>query len=144
MKKKFSWDAAFITAGIGLFIGLIIFSFGRKHLLKAAEMKPAEEGDSKISDVLLKVFVPAIVAAIIGWFVPTLIFGKDIFGSTNTDAFIFACIPVIYFYISLYFKAKEDEKKPIGTLLSIFLVSMFFWAIFKQNGTCLLYTSRCV
>lgn len=137
MRNKFSWDAAFISAGIGLFIGLIIFSFGRKHLVKAAEMKPAEAGDSKISDVLLKVFVPAIVAAVIGWFLPTQIFGKDIFGSTNTDAFIFACIPVIYFYASLYFKAKEDEKKPIGTLLSIFLVSMFFWAIFKQNGTAL-------
>jgi POT family proton-dependent oligopeptide transporter len=132
MRNKFSWDAAFISAGIGLLVGLVIFSFGRKHLVKANEMKPAEEGDSKISDVLLKVFLPAILAAIFGYFIP-----KDIFGSDITDAFIFACIPVIYFYASLYFKAKEDEKKPIGTLLSIFLVSMFFWAIFKQNGTAL-------
>lgn len=132
MRNRFSWDAAFISAGVGLLAGLVIFSFGRKHLVKASEMKPAEEGDSKISDVLLKVFLPAIVAAIIGYFIP-----KDIFGSDITDAFIFACVPVIYFYASLYFKAKEDEKKPIGTLLSIFLVSMFFWAIFKQNGTAL-------
>ena len=132
MRNKFSWDAAFISAGVGLLLGLVIFSFGRKHLAKANEMKPAEEGDSKISDVLLKVFLPAILAAVVGYFIP-----NDIFGSDITDAFIFACIPVIYFYVSLYFKAKEDEKRPIGTLLSIFLVSMFFWAIFKQNGTAL-------
>ena len=44
---------------------------------------------------------------------------------------------MIYFYASLYFKANSDEKRPIGALLSIFLVSMFFWAIFKQNGTAL-------
>ena len=30
-------------------------------------MKPAEKGDTKISDVLIKVFVPAIVAGVIGW-----------------------------------------------------------------------------
>jgi POT family proton-dependent oligopeptide transporter len=120
-----------------MFLGLIIFSFGLKHVKKASEMKPAEKGDTKISDVLVKVFLPAIIAGAIGWVVPTLVLGKTIFGSTNTDAFIFACIPVIYFYASLYFKANSDEKRPIGALLSIFLVSMFFWAIFKQNGTAL-------
>ena len=137
MRNKFGWGEAFITAGIGMFLGLIIFSFGLKHVKKASEMKPAEKGDTKISDVLVKVFLPAIIAGAIGWVVPTLVLGKTIFGSTNTDAFIFACIPVIYFYASLYFKANSDEKRPIGALLSIFLVSMFFWAIFKQNGTAL-------
>ena len=149
MRNKFGWGEAFITAGIGMFLGLIIFSFGLKHVKKASEMKPAEKGDTKISDVLVKVFLPAIIAGAIGWVVPTLILGKTIFGSTNTDAFIFACIPVIYFYASLYFKANSDEKRPIGALLSIFLVSMFFWAIFKQNGTALTrwanyYTDRSV
>jgi POT family proton-dependent oligopeptide transporter len=86
------------------------FSFGLKHVKKASEMKPAEKGDTKISDVLVKVFLPAIIAGAIGWVVPTLILGKTIFGSTNTDAFIFACVPVIYFYASLYFKANSEEK----------------------------------
>lgn len=149
MRNKFGWGEAFITAGIGMFLGLIIFSFGLKHVKKASEMKPAEKGDTKISDVLAKVFLPAIIAGAIGWVVPTLVLGKTIFGSTNTDAFIFACIPVIYFYASLYFKANSEEKRPIGALLSIFLVSMFFWAIFKQNGTALTrwanyYTDRSV
>ncbi|KUY20197.1 amino acid transporter [Elizabethkingia miricola] len=144
MRNKFGWGEAFITAGVGMLLGLVIFSLGRRHIRHATEMKPAEKGDTKISDVLIKVFVPAIVAGVIGWVIP-----GNIFGSDNTDAFIFACIPVIYFYISLYFKAKSDEKRPIGALLLIFLVSMFFWAIFKQNGTALTrwanyYTDRTV
>ncbi|MDQ8747993.1 peptide MFS transporter [Elizabethkingia miricola] len=144
MRNKFGWGEAFITAGVGMLLGLVIFSLGRRHIRQATEMKPAEKGDTKISDVLIKVFVPAIVAGVIGWVIP-----GNIFGSDNTDAFIFACIPVIYFYISLYFKAKSDEKRPIGALLLIFLVSMFFWAIFKQNGTALTrwanyYTDRTV
>ncbi|PUB31010.1 POT family proton-dependent oligopeptide transporter [Elizabethkingia sp. YR214] len=144
MRNKFGWGEAFITAGVGMLLGLIIFSLGRKHIRQATEMKPAEKGDTKISDVLIKVFVPAIIAGVIGWVIP-----GNIFGSDNTDAFIFACVPVIYFYISLYFKAKSDEKRPIGALLLIFMVSMFFWAIFKQNGTALTrwanyYTDRTV
>lgn len=144
MRNKYGWGPAFITAGIGMLLGLVIFSLGRKHYVEAVKMKPVQAGDTKISEILMKVFLPALVAGAIGWFIP-----GNIFGSDNTDAFIFACIPVIYFYVSLYFKANPKEKPAIGALLSIFLVSMFFWAVFKQNGTALTrwanyYTERTV
>ena len=144
MRNKFGWGEAFITAGVGMFIGLIIFSLGRKHIIKANIMKPVQEGDTKISDVLVKVFLPAIVAGVIGWMIP-----GNIFGSDSTDAFIFACLPVIYFYVMLLVKANAEDKKPIGALLAIFAVSLMFWAVFKQNGTALTrwanyYTDRSV
>lgn len=149
MRNKFGWGEAFITAGVGMLLGLVIFTIGRKHYIHAAQMKPKQEGDTKLSEILMKVFVPAIIAGVIGWFVPTMILGSNVFGSTNTDAFIFACVPVIYFYVSLYFKSNKLEKPAIGALLSIFLISMFFWAVFKQNGTALTrwanyYTDRSV
>ncbi len=149
MRNKFGWGEAFITAGVGMLLALVIFTIGRKHYEHAAVMKPTKEGDTKLSEILIKVFVPAIVAGVIGWFVPTMISGSDFFGSTNTDAFIFACVPVVYFYLSLYFKANKTEKPAIGALLSIFCICMFFWAVFKQNGTALTrwvnyYTDRSV
>ncbi len=149
MRNKFGWGEAFITAGVGMLLGLVIFTVGMKHYRHAAVMKPSQEGDTKLSEILLKVFAPAILAGTIGWFVPSLIFGTNLFGSTNTDAFIFACVPVIYFYVSLYFKSNPLEKPAIGALLSIFLISMFFWAVFKQNGTALTrwanyYTERSI
>lgn len=144
MRNKFGWGEAFMTAGVGMFLGLIIFSLGRKHILKANVIKPAQEGDTKISDVLVKVFLPAIVAGLIGWIIP-----GNIFGSDSTDAFIFACLPVVYFYVMLYVKANAEDKRPIGALLAIFAVSLMFWAVFKQNGTALTrwanyYTDRSV
>lgn len=144
MRNKFGWGEAFITAGVGMFLGLLIFSLGRKHILKANVMKPVQEGDTKISDILVKVFLPAIIAGIIGWVIP-----GNIFGSDSTDAFIFACLPVVYFYVMLYVKANSDDKRPIGALLAIFAVSLMFWAVFKQNGTALTrwanyYTDRSV
>ncbi|MBP0613611.1 peptide MFS transporter [Chryseobacterium sp. cx-311] len=144
MRNKFGWGEAFITAGVGMFLGLIIFSIGRKYILKANIMKPVQEGDTKISDVLVKVFLPAIIAGVIGWVIP-----GNVFGSDSTDAFIFACLPVVYFYLMLYVKANAEDKRPIGALLAIFAVSLMFWAVFKQNGTALTrwanyYTDRSV
>jgi len=85
--------------------------------------------------------VPSVIFGIIGWFIKGIASDTNIdcavFGSDSTDAFIFACIPVVYFYGSLYFKAKAEEKRPIGALLSIFAVVILFWAVFKLNGSAL-------
>lgn len=144
MRNKFDWGAAFITAGVGMFLGLIIFSFGLKHFKHANVIKPKQEGDIGFNKVLLYVFVPAIIAGFIGWIIP-----GNILGSDSTDAFIFACIPIVVFYVSLYFRANPLEKRPIAALLAIFGVSVMFWAVFKQNGTALtrwanFYTERSV
>lgn len=144
MRNKFGWGAAFASAGIGLFLGLIIFTIGLKYIKEANVMKPAEKGDVGISKVLTFVFLPAIIAGFIGWKIP-----GNILGSDSTDAFIFACIPVVIFYISLYFRANTIDKRPIAALLAIFAVSVMFWAVFKQNGTALTrwanyYTERSV
>lgn len=144
MRNQFGWGAAFATAGIGMFVGLVIFTIGMPHIKEANVIKPKEKEDMGISQVLLYVFLPAMIAGIIGWIIP-----GNLLGSDSTDAFICATIPVIIFYLSLYFKANASDKKPIAALLSIFAVSMMFWAVFKQNGTALTrwakyYTDRSV
>ena len=144
MRNKYGWGEAFVTAGVGMFIGLIIFSLGRKHVVHANVMKPVQEGDATIGSILVKVFLPAVIAGVIGWVIP-----GNIFGSDSTDAFIFACVPVVIFYISIYVSANAEDKRSIGALLAIFAVSMMFWAVFKQNGTALTrwanyYTNRSV
>lgn len=142
MRNKFGWEAAFITAGAGMFVGLIIFSIGLKHY-KDANIRPvAHKEDMSISKVLSVVFLPAIIAGILGWMIP-----GNILGSDSTDAFICATIPVILFFVSLYLKVEKIDKRPIAALLAIFTVSIMFWAVFKQNGTALtrwakFYTDR--
>lgn len=144
MRNKFGWGEAFITAGVGMYVGLIVFTIGLKHVKSANVLKPKQEGDVGIGGILLKVFLPAILVGGLGWIIP-----GNIFGSDSTDAFIFACLPVIGFYLSLYLRASKEDKKPIGALLAIFAVGIMFWAVFKQNGTALTrwanyYTDRAV
>lgn len=132
MRNKYSWSAAFATAGIGMFLGLIVFTFGLKHIRHADVLKPVEKGDASMGTVFGGVFLPALVAGVIGWMLP-----GNFLGSDSTDGFIAAAIPVVIFYISLYVKANATDKRPIAALLTIFALSLVFWAVFKQNGTAL-------
>ncbi len=126
------WGAAFIAAGIGMFIGVIIFLVGTRHYKAFDIKKGVSENDMSMTRIVMLILVPSVVAGIIGWLIPGTLVGSD-----STDAFIFACIPVIYFYTSLYFKAKPEDKRPIAALLAIFAVVVLFWAVFKQNGSAL-------
>lgn len=142
MRNKYGWSYAFATAGIGMFVGLIVYFIGLKHYKHADVLKPAQKEDMPLSKIFTTVFLPAIVVGLSAWFIP-----GNIFGSDSTDAFIFATIPIIIFYVGLYVKASLSDKKPLAALLTIMLVSVMFWAVFKQNGTSLttwaqFYTDR--
>jgi POT family proton-dependent oligopeptide transporter len=132
MRNKYSWSAAFATAGIGMFIGLIVFTIGLKHIRPGDVIKPVEKGDASMGKVFGGVFLPALMAGVIGWLLP-----GNYLGSDSTDGFIAAAIPVVIFYISLWAKANPTDKRPIAALLAIFALSAVFWAVFKQNGTAL-------
>jgi POT family proton-dependent oligopeptide transporter len=131
------WGFAFIAAGIGMFIGVATFISGLKHYNTFDVKKGIKEGDMSFLKIVLVILVPSVIAGIIGWILPAKLFGHPLVGSASTDAFIFACIPVIYFYGSLLAKADKEEKRPIAALLTIFAVVILFWAVFKQNGTAL-------
>ncbi len=128
----YGWAYAFAAAGVGMFIGVIIFFIGTKHYAAYDIKKGVQQGDMSFTRIVMLILVPSIVAGVIGWLIP-----GDFFGSDSTDAFIFACIPVIYFYTSLYVSAEKSEKRPIAALLAIFAVVVLFWAVFKQNGSAL-------
>lgn len=126
------WGYAFIAAGIGMFIGVTVFLSGTKHYIQYDVKKGVQPGDMSFTRIIMIILVPSVVAGVIGWMIPGSIFGSD-----STDAFIFACIPVIYFYASIYLKASKEEKRPIAAMLAIFAAVILFWAVFKQNGSAL-------
>jgi proton-dependent oligopeptide transporter, POT family len=126
------WKYAFVSAGIGMFLGVVIFLFGDKEFKAADVRKPLQQGDLSLSKIMFLIILPAIVAGILGWFIPGNILGKD-----STDAFICACIPVLILYATIYSRSNSEEKKPVGALLAIFVSVILFWAVFKQNGSAL-------
>jgi proton-dependent oligopeptide transporter, POT family len=142
MRNKIGWHGAFMAAGIGMFIGVITFWIGIKHYKDVDVRKEPKPEDKPLLMQFMKVLLAGLIFAFAGWMIP-----GDVFGSDSTDAFFMFCIPVIYFYASIYKKANTEERKPLGTMFTIFLIVILFWAIFKQNGSALttyaeFYTDR--
>ncbi len=132
MRNKIGWNAAFISAGVGMFIGVFTFWAGMKHYKHVDVRKEPKPEDKPFIMQFVKVLIAGLVFSIIGWMIPGSLFDSD-----STDAFFMFCIPVVYFYASIYKKATAEERKPLGTMFTIFIVVILFWAIFKQNGSAL-------
>lgn len=144
MRNNYGWGYAFLAAGVGMLVGIIIFLAGTRHIKEADIVKRTDNSGSDITKVLLYVFLPAIICGFAAWMIP-----GNIFGSDSNDAFLFGCVPVIIFYISLIFRAPKHERSQIKALLAIFAIMVVFWAVFKQNATSLTtfadsYTERSI
>ncbi len=142
LRNNFSWGAAFAAAGIGMFVGVIIFWIGNKHYAHADVRKPVKPEDMPVSKILGITLLPALIAGYIGWIIP-----GNIFGSDSTDAFILGALPVAGYYVNILLRSDKEDRRPLAALLAVFTVAIVFWAIFKQNGTALTtwaesYTNR--
>jgi proton-dependent oligopeptide transporter, POT family len=141
LNNLFGWKWAFVAAGIGMFIGIIVFLSGIKHYGNANQPKGMIKGDMSTRNIVLFILLPSVVFAAIGFFAKGIT-GPDntdgnLLGSDSTDAFLFACLPIAAFFYNLYRSAQKEEKRGIAAMLTIFTVAIVFWAVFKQNGSAL-------
>jgi dipeptide/tripeptide permease len=132
MRINYGWGHAFAAAGVGMLIGVVVFSIGNKHIKNYDVVKPLQEGDMSTLKILGLTVLPMFVFGIIGYLIPGNLLGTD----TN-DAFIIGCLPVIGFFIYLAFKSEAKESRAIKALLAVFTCVILFFAIFHQNGDAL-------
>ncbi len=141
MRNSFGWGHAFIAAGVGMLIGVVIFIMGTRHVKEADVMKPTQKGDMSLLQIFGFVLVPMFVFGVIGYFISGVTSASNphgnLLGTDTNDAFIFGCIPVVLFFVYMYVKANSEDKRPIGALLAVYACLVVFWAVFHQNGDAL-------
>ncbi len=132
MRINYGWGYAFAAAGVGMVIGLIWFLNGMKHVKDVDVIKPTTSEDMPLGRIIATVFIPVFIFGILGWMIPGNIFGTD-----GNDAFLIGCVPVVFYYISIWWRASKEDKNPIAALLTVMGCVVVFWAIFHQNGDAL-------
>lgn len=137
------WHAAFATAAVGMFLGLIIFlvNFGR---FAKADPGPGSTGAPResLTPLWLQCLIPAVALGAIGWFASTWL-GEHAPFNPPTAAFIGACIPVIIFYLNIWRSVPDPrDRNRVAALLVIFGVVIVFWMTFHLNTSALNFWTR--
>ena len=140
LMNKYGYSMAFVGAGVGMFIGVAVFLIGNKHYKSGDVKKVAAPGEKPWWVDLSIVVVPAVIFAFIGYFIngtPEQSDHSFLVKDDVTDAFLFACIPVIFFFGYVLFTSPKNERRVVSAILVVCVAVIPFWAIFKQNGTVL-------
>ncbi|MFZ1514724.1 MAG: oligopeptide:H+ symporter, partial [Saprospiraceae bacterium] len=82
------WGYAFLAAGVGMVIGVIVFIVGTRHYKDADVIKGVREGEMSFTRILFLILFPSLIAGILGWLINGVTTdsnpGGNIFGSDST------------------------------------------------------------
>lgn len=130
------WHAAFATAAVGMFLGLVLFllNYRRFHGADTTSRVGAGEQES-LTPLWVQCITPAAVLGAIGWVVAA---HGHVPLNPPTAAFLGACLPVLVFYFNIWRNVRERrEQGRVAALLVIYSVVIVFWMTFHLNTTAL-------
>ncbi len=138
--QTYGWAWGFGAAGLGMLLGLIVFTWGQPLLMGRGEapdpvaLKSAAAGGLKLEWWL---YLAGFAAVAVVWF---MIQHQEMVGSLLGIA---GAILVAYVLYTAVAKLPPHDRDRIFAALFLILGSILFWALFEQAGSSLnLYTDR--
>ena len=136
--ENFSWHWGFGLAGLGMVIGLIQYRLGGKYLGSAGLLQTPQGPEAlqkKTRVTYTVVGVALVVLILLGWFLlqrMTLDFLAELLG------YAVIAIAILYFaYLLIFTKHTRMEKRRLGVIFWLFVLSAIFWSGFEQAGSSL-------
>jgi dipeptide/tripeptide permease len=143
LRNLFSFNMAFAAAGVGLLIGVTILSFNWRKLERADRRSQPDPEDITFGQVVLRILVPAAVFGAVGYLLGGRVpFIAGSIGKT-TFAFLMGMLPIMGYFLSLWLRAKPDEKPGLGALMPVFVAGgTFFMILHLSGGLLTIYAER--
>ncbi len=131
------YNMAFAVAAIAMLVSLIVYISFRKHLPEKTKTTK-EKKESLVSSFFTKENLLPLIYSIVLLAVIVVIF-NFVF---NNFALGLAVGLFFAFSTWIFFASTKEEKPRIVSLLLVFLVVIFFWMSFHQNGLTLTFFAR--
>jgi dipeptide/tripeptide permease len=134
LRNAFSFNAAFIGAGVGLLIGVTILSINWKKLAPADRQPEVDPRDASLARIFATILLPAALFGAAGYFIGD---GVEAISSTLgpiTFAFITGMIPVMFYFVSLVFRAGPEERPGLASLMPVYIAGGAFFMILHLSG----------
>jgi len=130
--ETYGWSYGFGAAGVGMLLGLVVFTWGKPLLMGRGEApKPLTKG------LEWGLYGVGLLAVVLCWW---MVQNQDVVG---TLLGVFGAILVIGVIAYSVVKLPAEDRDRIFAALFLIFVSIVFWALFEQAGNSLsLFTDR--
>ena len=137
--ERLGWHWGFALAGIGMLLGLLIFSRAQPLLLGLAEPPTRPGARTAFVGLSLErwVYLGTLPAVLIAW--------QLVQRGTLVGSLLIAFGVAVFLGLCLYLLRLPDKiaRDRLGVALLLTLVSVVFWSFFEQTGTSMsLFTDR--
>ena len=138
--ETIDWHLGFGAAGVGMVLGLVQYSYGRRYLGDAGELKdearlPAARAAARHTllrgaEAIVGVFLILTALDAMGLVQLTLVGFVD-----SAGVFIVALAAAFLMYVFFFGKLTPVEKKRVGVIAVCFTAAACFWSGFEQAGS---------
>lgn len=131
------WHIAFITAGIGMTVALVVYVAGARTL-KGIGRKPANPAPASLIVKMALGVTAGVAVLVIALWIQGLIWGFEIADVSVALTIAVVLIAVVYFWrLFANPSVTPIERKKLRGFLWLFLGSMMFWMVYDQAGSTL-------
>ena len=131
LHKSYGFHVGFGAAAVGMALGLVIYSFGRKNLPESVRTvaNPLPAGDRKRYALIFAAILLAVILA----FTLKIVTPANL---ASTIAYVVIGASVIYFVLILRSpRVNATERKHVFAFIPFYIASAAFWALFQQQFT---------
>ncbi|MDJ0761769.1 MAG: peptide MFS transporter [Myxococcota bacterium] len=134
LRNMYSFNTAFVAAGVGLLVGVTVLAVNWKKLA-AADMRPEPTPEDVTLGKIFKVIVlPAMGFGVLGWFIGIRVDAISNSIGYITFAFLVGMLPVIFYLGMLVRNANPKEKPGMSALMPVYLAGGMFFMVLHLNG----------
>lgn len=141
--ESVGWHWGFGAAGVGMLIGLAVFSTRARKTLGDIGIEPTRHPDAavqarqeRIGKTALAIGLGLLVLVIVLAATGVLPLNAQTIGQNMT--YVLVGVAIVYFsYIFIAGGLNSDEKKRVGVIFILFLFAAIFWSAFEQAPTSL-------
>ncbi|MDO4911965.1 MAG: peptide MFS transporter [Lactobacillus sp.] len=136
--NQMNFHAGFSLAAIGMFIGLIHYSFAGHQYLGDESLKPNDPLNEAEKKQAVVRFVVGIIALIIVMVIMQLTHTLNIENVINVITVVAIIMPIVYFVMMLTSdKVTKVEKSRVWAYIPLFIAAAIFWGIEESGSTIL-------
>jgi proton-dependent oligopeptide transporter, POT family len=141
--EKVGWHWGFGAAGVGMLIGLLVYTLRAPKTLGTIGLDPSRDPSPERQarqerNVKLGVTAGLGILALVVVLVATGVWSVNAAAVAESMAYVMAATAIAYFaYIFAAGGLTSDEKKRVGVIFVLFLFAAIFWAAFEQAPTSL-------